>query len=352
MAAYEQRLDQQCGPLVASPATRRQVLANAEESLDEVGESLRRGVPVISAGDRPGALARDIGCSRAAHGVHPVESLVAANELFKILLAAVVSCLQLDEESTLTLGVVASYESIAMRIRESATSYTGFLLDKVYRAQVDERRHLARELHDRVSAGISIAHRQLDLYEIRRERDGAAADGRVEAAQHALVQAMNDIRNLTSELRLTEPVESLEKELRSFLESAAPEDVGATVTVNGDEAWAAPEVRDEVFLVVREALRNAFKHGHAKTVLVRIDIAPHELLGMVDDNGVGFEPGATGPKIETSASFTAAAGTGVPAMKERVALLGGVLRLRSGVGKGTRVELHIPLPEAQDAARS
>jgi signal transduction histidine kinase len=112
-----------------------------------------------------------------------------------------------------------------------------------------------------------------------------------------------------------------------------------SITVDGDEGLASPVVQDEVFLVVREALRNAMKHAGADMISARIDFAAHELRAVIDDDGAGFDPRgcAAGP------------GMGIKSMQERVALLGGAMVLTSAPGEGAHIEFAIPLPGGRNA---
>ncbi len=333
---YARRLAEKGSPLVTDEETRRQVLAQAAESLDEVIASLRSSDPVLDV--RARVLAQNIGVSRAARGVHPSESLEAAMEFFAAFIHGMLGCFGLDQDAPLVLATLALDQSIMLRISEAATSYSSFLIDKIHRAHLDERQVLARNLHDRVGAGISVSYRQLELFTIYRESDQVAAGNRVEAARQALAQVITDIRQLTADLRLTEPLRGLEKALREYAEAAGDADVTAEIVVNGDESWASDQVRDEIFLVVREALRNAIQHGAPRNVVASIDIAPHELRAAIEDDGHGF-----------STEEPAHSGSGIRSMQERVALLGGVFRLSSMAGKGTQVEIQIPLEGTPNA---
>ncbi len=339
LASYARELDRSGSPLVADHNAHSRVMAHAAETVDDMIAALRSGHEISDEGSS--LLPRSIGASRAAYGVHPAESLRAAAELFKILTLAVAECVGLKEDA-MTRAVLTLHGTMSLRTREAAASYNGFLLDKLHHAHSEERQTLARDLHDRVSAGITVAYRQLQLYEISCHKDPDVADQRVESAQHALVESMHEIRQLTAELRTTYQVDGLEKNLRNYIESVGADATAAEVIVRGDESWLVPDTRDEIFLTVREALRNALKHGQAEVILVRVEIAPHEVRATIDDNGVGFDP----------ATAAAAGGTGIPSMKERIARLGGIIRFFSLPDGGTKVEIHIPLAGAHTAAET
>lgn len=202
--------------------------------------------------------------------------------------------------------------------------------NRVYEARLDERRRIARELHDRLGEVLTIGLRQLDLDEIMGPE---IPEGQSVIAREVLVEAMRRLRLVTSGLR-DEPVTSFEKALADFLNRVCA-DADVHLVVLGDETWAPAEVIDEAFLIVREALRNALTHGAPQSVVVGVEVTRRELRAWVDDDGRGF---ACGDEAESPA-----AGTGLATMRERARLLGGTLAIVSKPGRGTSVELNVPL---------
>jgi len=337
LAAYARGLDETSSPIVADPVSRGQVIAHADQILTDVVESVRSGAARLE--DQNGLLASDIGETRAAGGVHPRESLRAAEMLFEVALTTLRRHAGTDDESLqlLTLATIAMNQSISTRIREAVIAYSGFLLSKIHEAHVRERRRIARELHDRIGHGISVTHQQLQLYELYRETEPVRASARVETAQQAINEAMHNLRATISGLRLESPA-SLEKALLAFLEDVRVNDVDIRLRVNGDETWASAAVRDESFLILREAVRNALSHGSPTVVFVRVDIAPDELRASVQDDGRGFDPRRA----------SASDGIGLASMRERAELMGGALMVTSQLARGTEVELLVPLPGIRD----
>jgi signal transduction histidine kinase len=336
MVRYGEYLNAGRSTLAAEQDGPRHALVHASEVLDEVIESLRTGEEITNAGSR---LPKQIGEKRALDGVRPLESLRAAAALFKIITTTLADCPDAQPKE-LAFAVLTLNQSMSSRINDAASSYSAYVLHKLHQAQADERQHLSRDLHDRVSAGINVAYRQLELYDIRHAENPALADQRVESARDALRQSMQEIRKLIAGLRPDGQLEDLKQSLRRYLDSLG-EDVSAEIAVSGDESWVKPEVRDQVFLILREAIRNALRHGHASIVFVRVIIAPHELWATVDDNGAGFDPETCGLE----------GGSGVRYMEERATLLGGSLRVSSSPGKGTNVEICVPLAQFGDRSR-
>jgi signal transduction histidine kinase len=219
---------------------------------------------------------------------------------------------------------------IGKRVRGSADGDMARYENRVYEARLDERRRIARELHDRLGEVLTVGLRQLDLEEILAQETPA---GQSVIAREVLVEAMRRLRLVTSGLR-DEPVTSFEKALTDFLNRLCA-DADVHLVVLGDETWASAEIIDEAFLIVREALRNALTHGVPQSVVVGVEVTRRELRAWVDDDGKGF---VIGDDAESPA-----AGTGLATMRERAALLGGSLAISSKPGRGTSVELTVPL---------
>lgn len=333
LASYVRRLEGTDSPLVRDLAAREQVIEQAGQILSDVVESLRAGRVQVDDGYRH--LSHDIGETRAARRVHPHESLRAAVVLFEVVLTTVTRHLEPDAEALqlFTLVALAMNQSISMRIREAVIAYPSFLLNKIHEAHAEERTRIARELHDRVGHGVSAAQRQLELFEHYRETEPATAAIRVENAQRAVHEAMLDLHDLISGLRTEEPTRSLEKALKTYLDTVRAHGVDIRLFVSGDETWVPGAIRDESFLVLREAVHNALRHGNPRAVLIRVDFAPHELRASVEDNGIGFD----------LAGAATSGGAGLASMRERAELMGGILVIAPQLTTGTHVELLIPL---------
>lgn len=324
-------------PIMRDQESARQVVENYATILADVAEELRDPEVVMGGGRR--GLSREIAESRVNSRIHPTESLRAAGALFDITLDWLGRELGLDGSGDRAMreAIRCLNDSLTRRLRDASAWYASYLLGEVHRIQTQERAALARELHDKVSYGMVVGHQRLEAYRRLAHKDPERARQRVIEAQAALAEAMETIRQLISNLRVSDDVENLEKALATFLRESAGPDVSTDLRVNGDEYWLTPEVREEVFLIVREALRNALTHGRPDHVRVIIDVAPHELRATIDDDGIGFDPGST------------EAGAGLSIMEERAALAGGVLAISSTRGKGARVELIVPILRGDDA---
>jgi signal transduction histidine kinase len=335
---YLNRLTTMSSRIVQDEISLSQARENATQILGDVANSLR-------ASRRDGEesyahLAWEIGLTRASDGVHPRESLEAASVFFRTVLEAAADHLIDQPQAFRLLGLVAAAleRSITTRVQTSIAGYTSYLLNQVHDAQVNERRRIARELHDRIGRSINITHRQLELYSLYQLTDPLKANQKFKTAQRAVQESMKNLRAVTSDLYSTDPLTSLSTALLNYLDSVDADGVNVKLRVNGNESWVKPEVLDEVFLILREAAHNALQHSVPSTLIVNVDITPNEIRAYVEDDGQGFDPSQT----------PASGGVGVVAMRERAQLLGGSLNIHSQIGTGTHLDFAVRLPGDSD----
>lgn len=334
---FQEQLEASGNRLMQDEETLGQAMANAGQILRDVVASLRSGS--VGAGEGLPPIAGGGELIRAAMDMPPGASLQSASLMFRTALDSVARALKDRPEAfgLIVAVTMALQQSIMARVRAAVADYTGFLLNQIHDAHVTERRRIARDLHDRVGHSISVTHRQLELFDMYSEVDSGRANQKVEAAQRAVLESMRHLRAFTSDLYEHHSLKSLENALRQYVDSGVGEGVHIRVRVDGDESRVAPEVVDETFLVLREAAHNALRHGDPSTIVINVDITPQELRAFVEDDGQGFD------------FHDAGDGFGICSMRERAGLLGGTLRLRSRTGKGTHVDLVVPL-ERRDTA--
>jgi signal transduction histidine kinase len=338
LACYAKRLEALRSPVIADPRVSGPAMANASQILADVMTILQGGRAAID--DRYQMLPWMTSSGGAASQLSPADLLRAAVAFFEVTVDSLAGHVQGDPELIpwFAKAVVALNEGISVRIREATLAYTGYLLERVDHAHLDERRRIARDLHDRLGEGMSAALRQIELHELANGEDQPARGRRATRAKEAIAEAMRRLRVVISDLR-HEPVRSLERALIEYIDSVAA-DADVRLRVSGDETWAPPSVVDEAFLILREAIRNALRHGRPRMVLIGVALAPHELRAWVEDDGCGFVPASSPDPVST--------GTGLASMRERAALMGGRLAVTSIPGQGTRVELLVPLPGRDD----
>ena len=213
------------------------------------------------------------------------------------------------------------------------------LLSQRYVAlQEEERRHLARELHDEL--GQSLNAIKVDAVTIREQSEGLPDIRRgAQAIVDVSTQVYQVVRSLTRRLR---PVALDELGLTSAVQFLVEEwqrrhkDVRCSFQADDDLEGLAETVNITVYRLVQECLTNIAKHAQAHSVSIAIERrtgaeAASELAVSVADDGCGFDPGA--PRQ----------GLGLVGLRERVEALGGRFEVSSAPGRGLRVEAVIPL---------
>jgi len=229
------------------------------------------------------------------------------------------------------VGVVGVSTDITER--KKAEEERGRLLAHEWRAraEAEERKRISRELHDRVAHSMAVVHQSLELYGAIKGRDPDEADRKLALARETTKTALKSTRDLSMTLR-NEVEDGLAPALSHLLSTVVPPEVHTEVSVGGDESLAPQEVRDQLFLTLREGVRNAVSHAEAERISVSVEITPGKIFGSVEDDGRGFDT----PEVP------AHAGGGLESMRERAALVSGSLSLESGPG-GTRIEVTVPL---------
>lgn len=335
LTSYAKSLEGMSGSVLAEPSARDQAVTIGTAIITDLVESLKGGGWQI--GDRRAMLASIADGDTAENPASLADLLRAAATFFDVTVNALACHVKDDPEmlSCFVAAILALNDSISRRIEDATLAYTSYLLERVDDAHIDERRRMARDLHDRLGEGLSVALRQLELHEIASEQDPLTPRPRVAVAKEAVTEAMRRLRAVTSDLR-QDSVRNLEEALVQYIDSVATADADVRLRVSGDETWAPPAIIDEAFLIIREAIRNALRHGVPQLVLIGVVIAPHEFHAWVEDDGCGFVPASGADSLST--------GTGIVSMRERAAVLGGRLAIASAPKQGTRVELLVPLP--------
>jgi two-component system sensor histidine kinase DegS len=209
----------------------------------------------------------------------------------------------------------------------------------------DERRRLARELHDGPAQALAAAVFAVDLAVNALDRAPSVARDELLSARALVRDARDDVRALMAGLRprLLEE-QGLVAALRSL--AAMPPLWGTEVSVAtrgiAEGARLPPEIELALFRIAQEAVSNARRHGAASHVRVELDADATVIALRIADDGRGM-PGGT---VQTAFGL----GEGLPGMRERAQLLGGDVTIDSTPGTGTRVSVSLPLPLAGGGA--
>jgi two-component system, NarL family, sensor histidine kinase UhpB len=205
------------------------------------------------------------------------------------------------------------------------------------RAQEEERRRLARDLHDEVNQALTAILLRLEA--LAQETPPERAPEVVEL-KRLVNQAMDELLNLARQLRPSALddhglVAALETQLKRF---SARTGVEARLDTVGDPDSLADVVQTAIYRVAQEALTNVTRHAGATAIELVVAEEDGGVELRVSDDGSGFHPAV----LPHANSLTPGGGLGLVGMAERARLIGGDLDVRSAPGGGTTITLRVP----------
>jgi signal transduction histidine kinase len=204
------------------------------------------------------------------------------------------------------------------------------------RVQEEERKRISRELHDETGQALMVIRLYLGMMEsATKER---TARGKIRETVEVVDRTIEGIRRIIGKLSPLVLQElglaaAIRKEAKHLAKTTG---VKTRVVIPQQVGRLAPGTEQAVYRVVQEALHNVAKHAQARNVSVHVSREEQTVHVVVEDDGVGMQPL---PKGGSQARF------GLAGIKERVAVLGGVARVISAKGKGTRIEIAVPAGE-------
>jgi signal transduction histidine kinase len=229
-------------------------------------------------------------------------------------------------------------EALYGEIREHDEA-RGRLLRKVISAQEEERKRIARELHDETCQMISAVGMSLDTAlsapappEVRqRVEDARALAHRTLSGVHELIL---DLRpSVLDDLGLVPAIRWL------ATRHLTPLGVSVRCELEEMDRRIPVEMETALFRVVQEVLTNVARHARAESVLIQLSVEANTLEIEIEDDGEGFVP------EHVVTPQPGGRGLGLMGLRERVELLGGSVRIDSAPGRGARVLVRVPLPE-------
>jgi signal transduction histidine kinase len=208
-----------------------------------------------------------------------------------------------------------------------------------FEERLAERTRIARELHDTLLQSFQalIFHFQSvsDLLPSGKAKE--ALEKVLDQADQAIVEGRDAIQNLRSSTTLTNELAQAMTALGEEL-AVAPDGESSSpafrVSIEGQPRELHPILRDDIYRIAREALRNAFRHAQASTVEAEITYDERHLILRIRDDGKGIDPKHLVAGREGH--------WGLPGMHERARQIGAQLDMWSEIGAGTEVELRVP----------
>lgn len=259
--------------------------------------------------------------------------------------------------------LVEEVDSMRQRLRETLASLDGLnrslgdqvqertqqlrsVVSRLMQAQEEERRRVARDLHDETAQGLTALGVLLDEAALKAEAGGGGTVGSIRAARAQVSRLVAETRRLAYALRpsvLDDAglVPALRWCAEAYLE---PVGIRASLETPGAELRLPEPVEVALFRVAQEAVGNIAKHARASHAWISLEFGGAWATLTVRDDGVGFDvrqtmdaEGRPGP-----------GGFGLAGMRERIDLLGGRLHVASQPGQGTTVTAYIPARRWQE----
>ena len=238
-------------------------------------------------------------------------------------------------------GVDPRFTDEDLRIAQAFATRAAVAVDLSERVAVDalrhavaaqelERRRLARELHDQT--GQELTSILLGLKAVEDAVEASDRERAIQAVREQVLETLHDVRRLAVELRPKALddfglVPAVERLLESFAEQTG---LRVDLEARLDERLPA-DVETALYRIVQEALTNIVKHARARSVSVVLTRGGEAVTALVEDDGRGFALDPNGD------------GLGLAGMQERLALLGGRLKIESAPDRGTTIVAEVPL---------
>lgn len=238
-------------------------------------------------------------------------------------------------------GEPMAFQNIATDVTEEKRLYDNlrFYLKEITRAQEEERKRIARELHDSTAQTLIALLHKIENFLNEKSRLPEGETKTIWGFHEQIRDVLQEVRRFSRDLRpsilddlgLLPALEWLTGELKHEY------GIDAGLKVTGTQKRLSPEAELILFRIVQEALRNTTRHARASRAEVIVEFVDSKIKVSISDNGVGF-------KIPVNlGTLTQTGKLGLTGMQERAQLLGGSLKLDSEMGRGTVITVEAPI---------
>lgn len=238
----------------------------------------------------------------------------------------------------ITMAIPLMFLATLIEERRAKDQAMRMLSGRLVTVQEEERRRIARELHDEIGQMLTVV--KINLESLREPTRLPGATAGVDASVQNVDRAIQQVRALALDLRpaILDHL-GLPAALRWFVDQIPEGRPRTHLAVEGCEGKTlSPEVKTAAFRIAQEAVTNVLRHAGARNVWVSLATGRSSLELSVRDDGLGFDLGTL--RRSPIASF------GLSSMEERVRLVGGHLEIRTSPGEGTLVWVTFPMAAA------
>lgn len=211
--------------------------------------------------------------------------------------------------------------------------------DQFIKAQEEERRRVARDIHDGPAQVMANAIMRLEIVEKLIIEDPPRASQELKELRKTITEGLREIRRIIFDLRpmILDDL-GLAPALRRYVNDfSARHGLAVEMNVLGKETRVDPVIELALFRIVQEALHNVRKHALASKAVVTLGYGASVIGASVEDDGKGFDMAAVSRGLAKAEKF------GISGMRERAKLLGGSVDIDTAPGRGTRVTVRIPI---------
>jgi PAS domain S-box-containing protein len=239
-------------------------------------------------------------------------------------------------------GVVLVFSDVSQRKQAESARRDSDIMHRIVEAQESERHRIARDLHDHLGQRMTALRLKIESLKgdcTEHPKLGLA----IADAGRAALQIDRDIGFLSWELRPTELEDlGLENALRSYVREWSGQygitaDFHTNLSDENADARQPKSLETNLYRILQEGLNNIAKHADAQNVSVLLQERNDQLVLSIEDDGRGFDAEGLSPDHDGPG------GLGLMSMRERAALLKGILEVESSDGAGTTVLVRIPL---------
>ena len=244
------------------------------------------------------------------------------------------------EDLRLTMGQMAD------RLHAFQVGMRDYLVG-ITSAQEEERRRLARELHDDTTQSLIGLRQQVELLEKAMARQPERVPERLASLRELIDETLAGLRRYTRNLRplyledlgFIPALEALAQDI------TASHSLHVSVDVLGEPHRLPPDLELVAFRIAQEGLSNVVQHAQATAAALAIEFQADDLILRLEDDGVGFIAPEQPHELAATGHF------GLMGMRERVLLYGGRLSIKSAPGQGTTLIAWLPFPATEKSSR-
>lgn len=219
-----------------------------------------------------------------------------------------------------------------------------FIGGRIILAQEEERKRVAREIHDGPAQAMANVVLRAELCEKLLKSNRTEVADELVQLKCIVKDSLQEVRRIIFNLRpMTLDDLGLVPTLKRYLEELHNrENTHVWLEVHGEEKRIQTTYEVALFRLIQEGINNALKHANASEIAIRIDFFPSEIAVRIVDNGKGFDLEKIMSEVAGKESF------GLLSMKERLELLNGKLVIETALNQGTKIMASVPMDQAID----